>query len=241
MLVENPDKLTGALERVLRAPRIINLEKGMTASTDASMERRLLSLIKMVSATRSVTMRRLIPPFIDTLIAHWDVERVHIDDAVSIINEIRRRDWSTADISDTTEGLLLHRIVEDARQGCNSNDLRELAALVSNDSSEDYFESRLHDAYENYVADYFINELRECKSESDFEGLIDELELIGDYIKANVSIQVTKVRAEAEEYQEHRDSYEDNMHDEWKDQWRHQRSDESSVRNMFGSLKREEE
>jgi hypothetical protein len=170
----------------------------------------------------------------------WKTDRARIDDALTILTEIQRDSWATAENTKELQDRLLIDLVEDTRKGCGSYELRELCSIIPKDADESIATS-LEVAFENYVADYFITELRECRSSKDFEGLVDDLDLIGHYLRIDVSIQITKVRAEATEFGELEDQYSDYMQDEWKERWRDQRYDESSVRDMFGSLKDDNE
>jgi hypothetical protein len=237
-IIDNASHLPDAIERLLNAPRKIDLGKGSAGYTDTSLERRLAVLIDIANATRSAPLRQLILPFVENIVAIWQTERVNIEDALSAIGIIRQRGWAVAEVANDLEKRLLLCIIDDARGGCTSSELRELASLISENNPTPFDLEPLRDAFKSYLDEYFTTELRECRSTADFEGLIDELDLIAHYTKINVSVQITKIRAEADEFEEHKSRYEDHMHDEWKDRWRDHRSDERSVRDMFSSLTR---
>ena len=238
-IVGAAEQLKDRLNSLIYAPRAIDLGGGDVGNTDTNLERRLSILIDIVNETQSVSLKQLILPFAEALIAFWRTNRVAIEDAVSVIRKIRGDSWAVAEIPDDLHSRMLDCVIDDAREGCPSSDLRELASLVSEDDPDIDVYASLRDAFKSYLDAYFSTELRECRSTADFEGLIDELDLVAHYINVNVSVQISKIRSEAEQFEEYQSSREDHMYDEWRDRWHDQRSDETSVRDMFGSLTRE--
>lgn len=238
-IISTAEQLKDRLKSLLYAPLEIDLGSGAIGYTDTNLERRLAVLIDIANATQSASIKQLILPFAEALIAFWRTHRVVIEDAISVIRKIRGESWAVAQVPDDLYQRMLDRVIDDAREGCSSSDLRELASLVSEDDPHIDMYASLRDAFKSYLDAYFTTELRECRSTADFEGLIDELDLIAHYINVNVSVQISKIRAEAEQFEEYQSSREDHMYDEWRDRWHDQRSDETSVREMFGSLTRE--
>lgn len=241
LLIDEVDQLMNPIARLLNAQRKIILDKGVVGYTDTRPEKRLATLIQMVNITRSEALRSLVAPYAETLMTIWKAEQVFIEDAVAIVREIRRSSWAVAKGGKTLDMRLLWIMLEHAaHHGCSSNDLRELAGLVPDDPDDDGSAHLLRDAFQDYVRNYFAGELRDCKSNDDFDGLVDELDLIAHYLDVDVSEQTTAVRPAAEEFEEHQEAYADHMQDEWRERSYDQRSDELTVRDMFGSLKRDD-
>ncbi len=236
-IVDEVEQLASAVKRLLSARRKIDLDKGAVGYTDAGLERRLAILIEIANATRSTSLRQLIAPFAETVIAFWQTDRVEIEDALSAIRTIQESSWAIAEVAPDLDQRMLRCVIDDARAGCASSDLRDLASLISEQddlSPQNIFS--LQDAFKSYLDTHFTGELRDCKSSADFKGLIDELDLIGHYTNIDVSVPIFKVRSEAEEFEEHQSAYEDQRYDEWRDRSYDHRSDEMAVKDMFGSL-----
>jgi hypothetical protein len=82
----------------------------------------------------------------------------------------------------------------------------------------------------------FDQELGECRSREQFDGLVADLELFRDHLGVEVSALIQRVEEAKAEFDENEDAYADHMEDQWKDRWRQERATERSVSEMFGSL-----
>ncbi len=66
--------------------------------------------------------------------------------------------------------------------------------------------------------------------------LLSDLEEFRNTLKIDTSSEIEKTLEAKEEFEEHEAAYADAMQDEWKERHYESRSDEASVREMFGSL-----
>jgi hypothetical protein len=129
-------------------------------------------------------------------------------------------------------------LLEDVQDGCRSDELRELIGVI--DTSEEDVDSALsaaRAAFDAYCGGTFQDELRECRSRDQFDGLAEDLELFRDELGVDVSALLTRVEEAKGEFEEHEDAYADHMQDEYKERWRDERASERSVSDMFGSLR----
>ncbi len=92
-------------------------------------------------------------------------------------------------------------------------------------------------AFAHYQTSMFADELRECRSLEQFDGLIEDLELFGARLGVEVTALITRVAKAKAEFEDYEDQRADQMQDEWKDRWRDERASERSVADMFGSLR----
>ncbi len=132
------------------------------------------------------------------------------------------------------ESALLH----EASTGCRSDELRELIGVI--DTSGGAAGSAMtaaRSAFGKYQQSLFADELRECRSREQFEGLIEDLELFRDELGVEVAPLLQRVEEAKAEIDEHEEERADHMQDEWKERWRDERASERSVADMFGSLR----
>ena len=77
-------------------------------------------------------------------------------------------------------------ILDAAKTGCGSGDLRELISVIdiSEQTGGDNIEA-LRLAFCNYCRSIFSDELRECRSMEQFHALSEDLELVRDHLKVD--------------------------------------------------------
>ena len=129
-------------------------------------------------------------------------------------------------------------LIEDVQDGCRSDELRELIGVI--DTSEEDTDSALsaaRAAFDAYCGGTFQDELRECRSSDQFDGLVEDLELFRDQLGVDVSSLFTQVEEAKTEFEKHEDAYSDHIQDEYQERWRDERASERSVSDMFGSLR----
>lgn len=84
---------------------------------------------------------------------------------------------------------------------------------------------------------HFDDELHECRSIDEFDGLIDDLNLIGSELNVEIEDVLKRAERAKAEFEEQQDTYADHMEDEWKERWRDERETERDVAGMFDTLR----
>ena len=97
----------------------------------------------------------------------------------------------------------------------------------------------LKKAFEGFVSDYLSDEIRNCQSGQDFDGLIDHLEYFGRTFEVDVDYDVSRVREAQDEYVEYEEQRADQQMDEYRENKHMERASDDSIREMFGSLRSE--
>jgi len=120
---------------------------------------------------------------------------------------------------------------------CGSEELREFLSLIDNSNLDARIVGAARFAFKKYQGSIFNDELRECHSREQFDGLVDDLEIISDRLNVDIEFLLTKVEEEREEFEANAEEYADQMEDEWKEHWREERATDRSISEMFGSLR----
>jgi hypothetical protein len=124
--------------------------------------------------------------------------------------------------------------------GYRSDELRELLSVFNlDDGADGQALQALRRGFEKYRHHYFADDLRECRSPEQFDALIEDLEIFQRALGVQANIELEKVEEEKAEFEEYQDAYADHIHDEWKERWHEERASETTVRDMFSSLKSE--
>lgn len=237
VLSQNVAQVAASIKPRLFDSRKVIMEKCVTAYTGLTFERRLAVLIEIADYFKSELFLQLIEELYERLKVEWQTEAVNIGDGIEILRSFNRISWAALDA--TPEIVLGCRdaIVSEAACGCSSEDLRELiSALPSDELEEDHVLASLKNGVEKYQINYFKDELKECQSTSQFDSLLSDLEEFRNTLRIDTSSEIEKTLKAKEEFEEHESAYADSMQDEWKERHYENRSDEASVREMFGSL-----
>lgn len=229
-------RIAPSIARSARQRRRIIMEGGGTAYYGPTFEQRLAIIVEMSQRLGSPEVVALIPPAYARLIEEWDAARPEINDAIELIRALEAAVSLPADGVTQMRRAVLDAVLEEARTGCRSDELRELLCVV--DTCEGGHEATIaRESFDTYRRRYFSDELRECRSHEQFSGLIEDLELFRSELGVDVESMIQRVEEANAEFEEDEDRYADHMQDEWKERSRMERHGDRSISEMFGSLK----
>lgn len=236
-LSQNVAQVAASIEPRLFDHRKVIMEKCIIAYRGTTFERRLAVLIEIADYFKSELFLQLIEELFERLKVEWQTEPVNIGDGIEILRSFNRISWSALDATPAIVLGCRDAVVAEAARGCSSEDLRELiSALPSDELEEAHVLAALQNGVEEYQSNYFSGELKECRSTSQFDSLLNDLEEFRNILNIDTSSEIENTLKAKEEFEEHESAYADAMQDEWKEHHYESRSDEASVREMFDSL-----
>ncbi len=234
----NDGPITTSLERCMTEARRIDMGKGAIGYRGPTFERRLTIVVDIADRLGSSSIASLIAPLFARLQQEWITERPDINGAVDALRALdgaRSDDLATFAVMMTT---IKAALLEEVQDGCRSDELRELIGVIdTSEADTDAALSAARTAFDAYCGRTFQDELRECRSRDQFDGLVEDLELFRDQLGVDVSSLLTRVEEAKGDFEEHEDAYADQMHEEYQERWRDERAREWSVSDMFGSLR----
>jgi hypothetical protein len=236
-LNENITALSTSLERVVYTSRKQSPSKGITTYTGATFEERLSVLIDIADNLQNPVFLEQIKKLHAKLKHEWQTEHVNISEGIGILRAFNMISWSSID--NLTDVLVDCRdtLINEVSYGCSSDDLRDIiSALDGSDLAEPKVSDALRSGLKKYLQDYFRDELREFKSLSQYDGLIDDLNEFQNTLGIDTAHEKEITLNARAEFEENQSAYEDHMQDEWKERYYDSRSDEKSVRELFSSL-----
>ena len=234
----NHSPIAASLAHCMTEARRIDMGKGAVGYRGPTFERRLTVIIDVADRLESPSIASLIAPLFARLQQEWITERPDINGGVDALRALERTCSVDPVTVDAMTTAIKAALLEDVQNGCRSDELRELISVI--DTSEEDTDSALsaaRAAFDAYCVGTFQDELRECRSRDQFDGLAEDLELFRDHLGVDVSSLLTKVEEAKAEFEAHEDAYVDHMQDEYKERWRNERASERSVSDMFGSLR----
>ncbi|MCK1297422.1 MULTISPECIES: restriction endonuclease [unclassified Bradyrhizobium] len=234
----NDGPIAASLAQRMTEGRRIDMGKGAVGYRGPTFERRLTVVIDMADRLGSSSIASLIAPLFARLQQEWITERPDINDGVDALRALDGARSVDPVTLDAMTAAIKAALLEDVQDGCRSDELRELIGVIdTSDADADAALSPARAAFDAYCAGTFQDELRECRSREQFDGLVEDLELFRDQLGVDVSSLLTRVEEAKGEFEEHEDAYADHMQDEYKERWRDERASERSVSDMFGSLR----
>ncbi|BBE72972.1 restriction endonuclease [Oharaeibacter diazotrophicus] len=232
-------RIAGSIARLARHRRRVALEGGGFVYFGPTFEQRLAIIVEMAERLGAPAITALIPLGYERLIEEWGTERPEINDAIKLIRAMDAAVSLPADSVTPMRNAVLGAVLEEARTGCRSDELRELLGVVdTRDAGREVVIAR--ESFATYQRRYFSEELSECRSREQYSGLIEDLELFRDELGVDVDTMIQRVEEESANFEEYEDQYADHMQDEWKERSRMERDDDRSISDMFESLRRDQ-
>ncbi len=229
-------RIAPSIARLARHSRRVALEGGGFGYYGPTFEQRLAIIIEMAQLLGAPAIAALIPPAYERLIEGWGAEPPEINDAIKLIRAMDAAASLPADSVTPMRNAVLDAVLEEARTGCRSDELRELLGVVdTRDAGREVVIAR--ESFAKYQRQYFSDELSECRSREQYSDLIEDLELFRDELGVDVDTMIQRVEEASAEFEEHEDLYADRMQDEWKERSHMERDSDRSISEMFGSLR----
>jgi AAA domain (dynein-related subfamily). len=231
------DQFAASLAVQMIKGRRVDLGKGMFGYRGLTFERRLSVVVDVADRLASPEVATLIAPLFSRLQQEWESESVDIIDVVKLLRALDgSRSIAPVDRAHMTD-IIESALMNEVRSGCRSDELRELIEVIDrSEGNADALVEAARAGFDAYRHTIFHNEVRECRSHEQFDGLIEDLELFRDELDVDVAPLLGSVEEARAEFEEHEDARADYMLDEWKERRHEERQSERAVSDMFGSL-----
>jgi hypothetical protein len=217
--------------------RRIDLGGGATGFRGPSYERRLAIIVEMAERLANIEFAALVAPTMARLVEEWRSGETNINDGVELLRALDvARSLPAAEVEDVRKQVQ-DAILSEARTGCRADELRELLSVLDTSQRATPAVLAAQASFAHFEQHRFGEELRDCRSREQFDGLIEDLELFRDELGVNVERLIERVEEAKAEFEEHEDAYADHMQDEWKERYHFERDADRSVSEMFASLR----
>jgi hypothetical protein len=234
-------RIAPMIGRLAVEDRRVDLGGGTTGFRGPTFERRLAIAMEMAERLKSAEIAALIAPCFARLVQEWRDCRLDINDTVELLRAIDAVTLlATGDVEEM-RGQVEAAVLEEARAVYRSDELRELISVIDTTERDHPAIAVARSSFERYQQLHFGDDLRECRSREQFNGLLEDLELFRDELGVDVAALIQRVDEAKSEFEEHEDAYADHMQDEWKERYRFERDADRSVSEMFGSLRGDQE
>lgn len=234
--------LVPAITRCMIETRRFDMGQDVVGYRGATIERRLATVIDMADRLALPEIGSLITTLFARLQQEWATERPEINDAVEALRALAVTCSVDPVALKAMKEAIKAALVEDVQSGCRSDELRELIGVIDTAEADSATVlSATRAAFDAYRQSMFRDELRDCRSREQFDGLTEDLELFRDQLGVDVSLLLMDVEEAKAEFEEREEARADHMQDEYKERWRDERASERSVSDMFGSLRADRE
>jgi len=194
------------------------------------------TLIQVAEKSQSAQAIKIVNSAMAKLVLGWESEIANIVDGVSLLTNVEESSLSFQPSKGMVRDAMIRALFTASALGCGSYELRALLDAVKPEEIDDAIYEKLKIAVGEYRANYFSDELRNCKSEFDFDNLEQNLVTISQKSQLNFTGAIESVHADKSEFEEHQSQYEDYAYDQWKDQRLEIQTDERAIDDLFDSL-----
>ena len=213
--------------------RRVDHPDGIISWHGPTYERRLAVVLEVAARIGTNEYCSLVDPIVARLFEEPLDDGVDINTLVDLVVSLEGKGMAefTAFIQPLSE-----RVFDAVRQGCRSDELREAIRLLDDPPADNDFDA-LRAGYAMYIEHYFSSERLECRSDEEFDGLIEDLTLFEKTLDVETEGSVAEVEEARQEFQESEERYHDAYANDYKDRWREAQHQDESIADMFGSLK----
>jgi hypothetical protein len=238
-LRNNIVRLAPTIGQLATAERAIPHAKGVSYLAP-SYEERLATLIRMADTLRASALF----PAIEGVIARIKGERSEtlcdIEETVAAVKAYEHAAWEELERFAPFFEDCTNELVASAEHSCGSSELRALLEQYEDSGKQNHpLKATLKKAFDGFVSDYLSDEISNCQSGQDFDGLIDHLEYFGRTFDVDVDYDMSRVREAQDEHGDYEERNADQQIDEYRENKHMERASDDSIREMFGSLRSE--
>lgn len=236
-LTSESPRVAVAFKRLLAAPRKVPMSTG-SAYIDDSSELRIGTVIQVAEQLQLDQLFQVAASAIDALISSWESEPADISDGLALLAKVKTTTFVFQPSNDEVRRRIVRALIVEASTGCRSDELRELLNEVEPEDVDDELSDHLNIAAKIYRERYFSDELCECKSESEYDALEEDLVTIAERTSINFEGPIDSVRDAKAEFAEQQAAYEDHAYEEWKDRRYEIQAEAQLLDDLFDSLRK---
>jgi hypothetical protein len=230
-------RFTAAVTRLLHAPQRVSTGNG-AAHVDDSSALRLGTVLDIADTLELTSLRPIVIAAIEQLLQHSEMEPIDISEGVALLRQIETSRFVFLNPPDELRRQILDVLALEASGGCQSSELRQLLSVIEPEDMTEELEEVLQIAARVYRGRNFSEELRECRSEMDFDALEEDISTIAERTHVSLEGPLHAIREMKAEFDDHQSAREDHLYDEWKDREYEQRAGERALDDMFDSLRK---
>ena len=196
-----------------------------------TIERRLMVLIEVATSIGTDEYRNLVRPIADNLFRQ-PPDWLDINTLVELVVSLN---GSAMAEFEALVKPLRDMVFGAVSEGCSSDALREATRLLDDPPLEEHLDAfRL--GFTAYIEHYFYQELSECRSYDQFQGLNGDLASLKQVLDIETHSLVERVEEALHEFEENEERKADALEDEYKERWREERYENETIADLFGSL-----
>ena len=197
-------------------------------------------MIRMADTLRATALLSVIEGVIARIREERSETLCEIDDTIAAVKAYEEAGWKELDRFEPFFEDCAGELIASAEHSCGSSELRALLEQYEDSQKKSHpLKVSLKNAFDGFLRDDLSSEIRNCQSEQDYNGLIDDLEYFGQTFGVDVDSEIASVQEALDEYTEYEEQRADHNMDEYRENQRMERASDDSIREMFGSLRSE--
>lgn len=229
-------RVAESIGRLMLASRKFTDPQGRVHYLGSSFESRLVVVVEMLLEFGGRVLADLVEELSTELISNWKTETPVVSDAVDALRVLNRLQGEVKVKFQVLVANIKRALESTVSAGCRSDELRELIDVLDLSGVDLGAVQALRAGVAKFLDAGLDDDLRECRSVEQFDGMLEDLELFREELGVDVAPSLERVQLAKSEYMEQEDAYADSMQDEWKERYRDERADERSLSEIFRSL-----
>lgn len=234
-LKRDPDHLAKTLDRIINKTPATEYNPEIHFYYANTLEARTETVLQITSSISSDKIQKIALNCLKSLTNSWSKKTANIISGVDVFKQLNKSDSLPANLKDFYLDLIIDTLLDHSLNEVRSNDLCSLLDIIDRRPST-LRSDTLAKAIEQYLDDYFREELSELSSVSEFESFEQDLITLGNQIDADISserIWISEKIGELQAFDDEQSSY---AYESWKESRGSFRESEPSMDELFNTL-----
>jgi hypothetical protein len=193
--------------------------------------------VEIAERLKSAELVNLIQSVYARLVREWRDSSPDIDDGIELLRALDGAAIVECRKLKTMQSHVQAAILGEASKGCRANQLRELIGVIDTTDKQRPEVIAVRSIFKQYEQRNFSDDLFECRSPEQFDGLLEDLQLFRNELSVDVATLLEKTEEARMEFVGNEEAYADDNMDHWRERSRLERNDDRAISEMFGSLK----
>ena len=229
---ESASRAAPIIKSLLLKKRRIDRVGRVTTTRGPSYEKRLALIVRIAESVGADEYRSLVNPVASTLLGPSGGNDPDINELVALVTFLESRVSKFSALAEPLRRKIFDSIV----QGCRFDELCECTRLLGSPPSRETI-GALQIGFTEYKEHRYSDELSECRSLDEFDGLIGDLTDFSKSIGVDTDTMIAEAVEARDAFEEEQERNAEGYEDEYKERWRQQSRENENIKELFESLK----
>ena len=235
LLKREPDHMAKTLDRIINKTPATEYNPETHFYHANTIEARTETVLHITSSISSDKIQKIALNCLGSLTNSWSKHTADIINGVDVYKQLDRCNTLPTNIKDLYLAIIIDILVNQSLNEVRSNDLCSLLDIIDMRPSTSLSDT-LARAIQQYLDDYFREELSELSTVSEYESFEQDVIALGKRIDVDISYELTWISEKISELEAYHDEQSSHAYESWKESRGSYGESEPSIDELFNTL-----